>query len=392
MTEQGITRWSLIFAIWAAGLGVAAQYGKISIIFGRLPELYPSAGGSISFTVSLVGLMGIVFGLVAGMFVASFGFRRTIVCSLWVGAAMSALQAMHLPFAIFLTTRVIEGLSHLGVVVAAPVLIAQLSSNRDRGLAMTLWSTFFGVAFTLLAWFGLPLVASKGVLALFWLHAAIMAALALLLGLAMRDVPVPTRQERPALRTLLALHLPVYRSAWKVAPAAGWLFYTCCFVAVLTVIPPYIAAESRSFVLGAMPLASIAVSMTFGVQLLRRVAAVKVVQMGFLLCAASCLWLWAMPGYPLACIALAGAMGLVQGASFAAIPQLNESHVARAESSGVLAQAGNLGNTIGTPLMVLALGFSGFGGLMATLLVLFLCGFGVHFFLARQRQVQQTSQ
>ncbi|CUH87478.1 Major Facilitator Superfamily protein [Phaeobacter sp. CECT 5382] len=386
MTEQGKTRWPLVFAIWAAGLGVAAQYGKISIVFDRLAQLYPDAGASISFTVSLVGLMGIVFGLVAGMFVASFGFRRTIVCSLWVGAAMSALQAMHLPFAIFLATRVIEGLSHLGVVVAAPVLMAQLSSNRDRGLVMTLWSTFFGVAFTLLAWLGLPLVAAQGVLALFWIHAGVMAGLALLLGFALRDVPVPAREARPAFKSLPALHLPVYRSAWKVAPAAGWLFYTCCFVAILTVIPPYIAVESRGFVLGAMPLASIAVSMTVGVQLLRRVSAVTVVQMGFLFCAASVLWLWAMPGYPLACITLAGAMGLVQGASFAAIPQLNESAAARAESSGVLAQSGNLGNTIGTPLMVAALGVSGFGGLMATLLVLFLGGFGVHVFLAAQRR------
>ena len=386
MTEQGKTRWPLVFAIWAAGLGVAAQYGKISIVFDQLAQLYPDAGASISFTVSLVGLMGIVFGLVAGMFVASFGFRRTIVCSLWVGAAMSALQAMHLPFAIFLATRVIEGLSHLGVVVAAPVLMAQLSSNRDRGQVMTLWSTFFGVAFTLLAWLGLPLVAAQGVLALFWIHAGVMAGLALLLGFALRDVPVPAREARPALQSLPALHLPVYRSAWKVAPAAGWLFYTCCFVAILTVIPPYIAVESRGFVLGAMPLASIAVSMTVGVQLLRRVSAVTVVQMGFLFCAASVLWLWAMPGYPLACITLAGAMGLVQGASFAAIPQLNESAAARAESSGVLAQSGNLGNTIGTPLMVAALGVSGFGGLMATLLVLFLGGFGVHVFLAAQRR------
>ncbi|WP_338153229.1 MFS transporter [Pseudophaeobacter leonis] len=331
MADRMITRWPLVFAIWAAGLGVAAQYGKISIIFDRMAELYPTAGGALSFSVSLVGIVGIIFGLVAGLFVSSIGFRRTMVWCLWIGALMSALQALHLPFGLFLLTRLIEGLSHLGVVVAGPTLIAALSSNRDRGLAMTLWSTFFGVAFTLLAWIGLPLVNSLGLLSLFAVHALIMAGLALWLAQALRDVPVPARAPFPALAQLPALHMPIYRSPWKVAPAAGWLFYTCCFVSILTVIPPYIAADLRALVLGAMPLASIASSMTLGVFLMRHITAVTVVQLGFLLCACGVIWLWLMPGDPLACIAPAGAMGLVQGASFAAAPQLNEDDSARAQ-------------------------------------------------------------
>lgn len=381
-----MTRWPLVIAIWAAGLGVAAQYGKISVIFDRLPELYPAAGVSLSFAVSFVGIIGIAFGLVAGLFAASFGYRRSMVWALWAGAVLSALQALHLPFSLFLATRLIEGLSHLGVVVAGPTLIAALSSNRDRGLAMTLWSTFFGVAFTLLAWLGLPMVKHFGLLSLFALHAVIMAGLALWLGRALRDVPVPPRSELPKLRDLPSLHLPIYRSAWKVAPAAGWLFYTCCFVAILTVIPPYISDGMRGFVLGAMPLASIVSSMTLGVYLLRHLEAVKLVQLGFLLCAACVFWLWQVPGDALACIALAAAMGLVQGGSFAAIPQLNSSDHARSESSGVQAQAGNLGNTIGTPMMVLALGLAGFDGLMAVLFALFLGGFVVHRLLAHQRR------
>lgn len=380
------TRWPLIFAIWAAGLGVAAQYGKISVIFDRMGLLYPDAGASLGFTVSLVGIVGIFFGLVAGLFVSSVGYRRSLVWALWIGAGMSALQALHLPFGLFLLSRLIEGLSHLSVVVAGPTLIAALSSDRDRGLAMTLWSTFFGVAFTLLAWFGLPLVAGFGLLSLFAAHGLIMAGLALWLGRALRDVPVPPRAKLPALRDLPGLHLPVYRSPWKVAPAAGWLFYTCCFVSILTVIPPYIAAEQRGYVLGAMPLASIASSMFLGVFLLRHFAAVKVAQLGFVLSACGVLWLWLQPGDPLACLALAAAMGLVQGGSFAAVPQLNLKDEDRAQAGGVLAQAGNLGNTIGTPLMVLALGLAGFSGLMAVLLVLFLGGFLVHQGLAQMRR------
>lgn len=386
MTDGGNSRWGLILAVWAAGLGAAAQYGKISVIFARMGELYPQAGTALSFSVSLVGMLGILLGAVAGPYVAAFGYRRTLVWALAAGAAVSALQALHLPFGLFLATRVAEGLSHLGIVVAGPVLIAQLSSDRGRGLAMTLWSTFFAVAFTLLAWFGLPLVRAWGLLALFAAHAAVMAGLAVLLGLALRAVPVPPRAPLPRLAELPGLHLPIYRSPWIAAPAAGWLFYTCCFVAVLTVIPPYIADNARGLVLGMMPLASITVSMTLGVCLLRYVPGVRLAQLGFLACAAAALWLWAMPGAPLACIAMAGAMGLVQGGSFAAVPQLNETAVARAQASGAMAQMGNLGNTIGTPLMVLSLSAAGFGGMMAALLVLFLSGAAVHMLLAARRR------
>ena len=385
MEVQTITRWPLVVAVWAAGLGVAAQYGKISVIFDRMAELYPDVGAGISFSVSFVGIVGIILGLVAGLFVSSIGYRRSLVWALWLGAAMSALQALHLPYGLFLFSRLIEGLSHLGVVVAGPTLMAAISTPHHRGFVMSLWSTFFSVSFSLLIWFGLPLVARFGLVSLFVAHALVMAGLALWLSRAMRDVPVPPRQPFPALMALPRLHLPVYRSAWQVAPAAGWLFYTCCFVAILTVIPPYIPPEQRAAVLMAMPLASIATSMTLGGYLMRLMTAVKVAQVGFRRAAGGVIWLGSAPGDPLACLALSAALGLVQGGSFAAVPQLNESDEDRAQSNGAMAQAGNLGNSIGTPLMVLALSLAGVPGLIAVLLVLLLGGFLVHQILAWRR-------
>ena len=65
------TRWALILAIWAAGLGAAGQYGKISIVFDRMGELFPGAGSWLGFTVSMVGVIGIVFGILAGAIVAA---------------------------------------------------------------------------------------------------------------------------------------------------------------------------------------------------------------------------------------------------------------------------------------------------------------------------------
>ncbi|UWR70216.1 MFS transporter [Phaeobacter inhibens] len=383
--SQPQTRWGVVMIIWAAGLGAAAQYGKISVIFDQLEVLYPGAGSTLSLTVTMVGVLGILLGVVAGGFVASFGYRRSLVWALWIGAAMSALQALNLPYGLFLATRLIEGLSHLGIVVAAPTLIPQICSPRHRGTALSIWSTFFGVSFALLVWFGLPLVAGFGLLSLFGAHALVMAVLALVLGRVLKTVQVPPRLPLPKLADLPDLHLEIYRSAAKVAPAAGWLFYTTCFVALLTVLPPHLDPAVRVGVISAMPLVSIATSMTLGVWLLRRMAAVRVVQTGFLLAAGGAVWLLLMPGLPLACMALAVAFGLVQGASFASVPQLNVEAAEQAQSNGAMSQAGNMGNAIGTPLMVAAVAVGGYHGMMMLALVLFLGGFAVHAMLARRR-------
>ncbi|CUH81682.1 Major Facilitator Superfamily protein [Tritonibacter multivorans] len=385
------TLWGAVLAVWAAGLGAAAQYGKISVVFDRLPELYPEAGAGLSWTVSLAGVLGILLGVVAGLFVASFGFRRTLVWSLWLGAAMSLLQMLHLPFGLFLTTRLIEGLSHLGIVVAAPTLMAMLGTDDTRGLLLTIWSTFFGVSFALLSWFGLPFVASQGVLALFGLHGVIMAALAVVLGVALRNVPVPPRAPLPGLGAMPGLHLSIYRSPFKMAPAAGWLFYTCCFVAILTVLPPFVAEENRALVMGAMPLVSMGVSMTFGVALLRLMPAVRLVQLGCLLGAGAMMWLWAAEAGAVACIAVAAAFGLIQGASFASVPQLNADPSAQAEANGAMSQAGNAGNVIGTPLLVSMLAVGGFGGMALTVAVLLLSALLVHEVLAQLRRRAQRA-
>lgn len=378
------TAWPLVFALWGAGLGAAAQYGKFSITFDRLPAAYPEAGHALGFAVSLVGLLGIFLGVMAGLVAARVGFRRALLAALWVGAALSLFQAFMPPFPWLLASRVLEGISHLAIVVAAPTLIAQLCAPGDRGLALTLWGTFFGVAFALLAWAGLPLVDRAGLPGLFVAHGAYLAAFAVLLHRPLRGIAATT-SEPLALRALLRQHLVIYRSPAVAAPAAGWLFYTFCFVAVLTVLPPFLDPGIRALVMGAMPLVSIACSMTLGVVLLRVMPAVTVVEIGFLASALSMLWLWAVPGAPLACIALAAAMGLVQGASFAAVPQLNRGAAEQAQANGAMAQTGNLGNTLGTPVLVAIIGLFGYDGLPLALAAAFLCGLGIHLLLAMRR-------
>ena len=86
-----------------------------------------------------------------------------------------------------------------------------------------------------------------------------------------------------------------------------------------------------------------------------------------------------------ACLAVAASMGLIQGASFAAVPQLNKTAGTQAQANGGLAQAGNLGNTLGTPVMAVVIGSVGFVGLPFLAACAFAAGALAHLLLARRR-------
>lgn len=72
---------------------------------------------------------------------------------------------------------------------------------------------------------------------------------------------------------------------------------------------------------------------------------------------------------------LSAALGIVQGASFSSIPELNATPEDRARAAGAVAQLGNLGTTTGTP--VLAALIAGAGPMGLALAATGLCGLGI---------------
>ncbi len=378
--------WPLILVLWGAGLGAAAQYAKFAVLYDLLGGIYPDAGAALGWLVSLIGIVGIAFGAVAAMIVARLRFRRALLAALWLGAAVSLGQALLPPLPVMLGLRFVEGVSHLALVVAAPTLIAQIATDPQRGLALTLWGTFFGVAFAVMAWFGRPFAIAAGIPALFMAHGTYMAACALYLGARLRRLPPQDAAPPLSLASIAAVHRAIYASARISAPAVGWLFYTFCFVSILTVLPPYLDPAQRVLLIGAIPIVSIAVSMTLGVALLRRMSAVTVIMVGFAGSAVCRIWLMAVPAGVIACLTLAGVMGLIQGASFAAVPELNTDRTTQAQANGAMAQLGNLGNTLGTPVIAFALVGWGYPSMPLIAGVAFGLGLISHLFLAVLRR------
>ncbi|TGD45206.1 MFS transporter [Pseudotabrizicola sediminis] len=376
-----------VLAIWAAGLGAAAQFGKISVLFEALAEQYVGASPvALGLIVSIVGIVGLVFGTTAGMFVARIGPRRAIVAALAMGAAMSALQSLGLSYPVMIASRVIEGVSHLAIVVVGPTLIAGLAAERYRGLAMTLWSSFFGVTYAVLALAAPPLLVAYGAAGVYVAHALWMAGMALCLALVLPGDPAAPQG---AQRGVLAQHVAIYASPRLSAPAMGFFCYTFLYVAVLTLVPPDVPLAQRAFAAAGMPLISIALSLTLGVWLLGRMSAVRVVQGGYLAAVPGFVLLALFWGQGAGMVAgalwVAAALGIVQGASFAAIPELNATPEDRAQAAGAIAQLGNLGTTTGTPVLAALLIGAGPWGL--ALVAGFACamGIGLHAVQARRR-------
>jgi hypothetical protein len=111
-------------------------------------------------------------------------------------------------------------------------------------------------------------------------------------------------------------------------------------------------------------------------------------EVGFALSALAALALVAAPGHPGLCLLLAACLGLVQGAGFAAVPQLNDAAADRAAANGAMAQTGNIGNTLGTPLLLAVASLAGHAGMMIAAALVLAAGLAGQVLLARRRAAQ----
>lgn len=378
----------IVMAVFCAGMGAAAQFGKISILFDDISMVYAGHGAvAMGWMVSIVGLVGLIFGVVAGVVIGPLGLRRAMVAALLIAALASVAQSVLPPYPVMMALRVVEGASHLAIVVAGPVLMARAATPGTLGLVMALWGSFFGLSFAGLAAIAPGVVARFGIGAVFQGHAVWMLGCAAVLWLLL---PADPPQASNARGGWLARHGRIYASPRIAAPAMGFFCYTIAFVALLTLLPPEIPPAQRALVAFWMPLVAIIVSLTLGVVILRRLSAVQSVQLGYLLAAAAALALWAAwgqgPLMAVAALSLSGAYGLVQGASFAAIAELNPAPENRTMAAGALAQLGNLGTVTGTPLLAFLLAEGGRGAMLGFVLPFCLAGIAVHALQSHRRR------
>ncbi|MEM9714926.1 MAG: MFS transporter [Pseudomonadota bacterium] len=376
-------RLILICMLWLAGLGAAAQFAKIAVPFFVLRSTYPEAGDQIGWLLSIISLLGVIFGIVVGGIVARIGEKRILVGGLALGAAISLSQATVPSFTLMLASRLIEGISHLAIVVAAPTLIAQLSGDRLRPFAMSFWSTFFGVAFALYAWVILPILPSGELAPILTSHGVYMGAVAILIAVL---IPSSTTHSEARPINMLATHLRAYRSPFIAAPAMGWLFYTLTFVSLIALIPERLPEGQAVWATGLMPVMSIATSMIFVPLIAARLSSVNAIYAGFAIGAALIPFAILIDIRALVAVLFFGVIGLVQGGSFAAVPELNKRPEDQALAYGFMAQTGNIGNLLGTPILLWVISLGGDIAKYGTITALYLTAIAAHLALAMARR------
>lgn len=360
--ERVQTHWAMVLLLWTTGLLVAAQFAKLTLTLDALQAVYPAA--PVAMAVSGVAVVGVLGGAMAGFVVAHFGVRRSVLWACALSAGLSILQAVPMPFAVFMALRIAEGVGHLLFVVALPTMMAALARPHDKSVVMGLWGTFFGVGYAVLAVIVPPVLAWGGVAAVYAGHGLLLATVFPVLWAALPRV-MAARSDIP---DPVAIHRAIYANPRLAAAGVGHGIYTSLFIALVAFLPAALGAAWLTLLL---PVANLVGTFAAGF-LARRLAAPRLVVAGFAL---SGVLFVAVAVTGLASIALLAffATGVTAGGNFAAVPALNAAPKDQALANGAMAQLGNIGTFIGTPLFAVVAGsLWGITGLSVAI-----CVFGV---------------
>ena len=384
---QQRTNWLQIAILWIAGIAAAMQFAKVSVAFDALTAIYGANPALVGLTLSIVGMVGLIFGVSAGVLSGHIGYRRVLVAGLVIGAVSSAIQALLPPMSVMIASRIVEGISHLGIVVTAPTMMASVSSESHRSIIMGLWGTFFGVAFALVAWLGIPIVVQHGVGGLFLAHGMLMAGLAAVVLVVFKWPDTSNDGDLAALPKLqLALfireNLKVYAKARTSMPGLIFLFHTSMFIALLTFLPRLTGDPSdTAFLLIVLPLVGITGAFCAGAIAQYLLSPVYLAILAYGAVGAAIVivhWtIGAGVGFVSASMILIFVAGIVPGAVFAMIPFLSRHPSEQALANGAVVQLGNIGSTTGPPVFAAIIGASGSLGLMVAIIILSICGIGV---------------
>ena len=266
----------LVLFLWLSGIVAGMQFAKFSSAIGLMQGdlgIDPLFGGWL---LSSLGLIGILFGITSGVIVSRFSPIKMVVVFLWWAAAASLLQTMFSQPGVLLTLRVLEGFSQLFLVSAAPTALLRVTPKGYQAPVMTLWGTFFGMAFLAMNLAQGPLIALGGWQAIFYAHGIFAAFVALVLSLFLKTAG----SENPAQPgdgqgklSLINQHKAAYRETGSLLPGLLFFCHTLIYLVFLTYIPLWFHQNhpeevlKGGFLLVSLPLFSLAGTLLSGVLL-----------------------------------------------------------------------------------------------------------------------------
>jgi len=347
------TNWFIVIMLWLAGIAAAMQFAKFSFAFDFLRNQYNVSPFWMGLSLSVVGLIGLIFGITISIYISKIGQNKILLISLLLGVIISFIQALNPIFPIVFISRILEGVSHLGIVVTAPIIMILLSSEKNHSIVMGLWSSFFGIAFSVTAWAGKPIMELFSVSGLFLIHAVLLFVIFLILFFSIRKIDIPHNENNKI--SFLAAHIKVYSNWRTVSPGTLFFFHTFMYIALFTFLPRLSENENtKNLLLVVLPLISIIGTMIAGVisQYFVSPAKLSVVAYISLLVLIFVVKLSFNNNtfFVAASMVLILFSGIIQGSVFSLIPNISLTTEEQTNANGAVAQLGNLGSTLGPPI------------------------------------------
>ena len=354
------TGWGVVAIALAAGLIAAAHVGELP---PALPAIRAELGLDLISAAYLASLFSVT-GMLVAVFIGVLADRADHWRLAVAGLTLMALSGFAGSFAgsgsQLLASRFLEGIGFLAVVVAAPSLIAETATGRDRQMALGLWPGYMpgGVSIAILP---APLLLAAGGWRGLWMAlAAVSAGFAALMLIAGRT---PSRIRTSANR---GTGWTSFRAA--LAHPGPWLIAGCFALygaqlyAIITWMPTLMIEGRGISPASAASLTALAVminglsNIAGGWLLHRGVASWAIIDSAGVAMAFAAIAVFSpLPDLVryIAAIALCGAGGLVASASFAAAPQFARSPGEISTINGLLVQASNLAQFAG-PIAIAA--------------------------------------
>ena len=375
------THWPRIALLWLCGLAAAMQFAKVSLGFDGLLDFYGITPVQLGWSLSIVGMSGLLFGVTAGLFAHAVGFRRLLLMGLGLGAVLSLLQTLMLPYPLFFITRLLEGVSHLIIIVIAPILITANSAPQHRSITIDLWSTFFGAAFALTSLCAPSIMAHFGVHGMLLAQAMFISMMWLLVWLTLQtDEQEQGVRHLPKISTLFRQNIEVYQQVKAILPGLSFMCYTATSVSLMTFIPKF-AGDDRVWLTPLLPVLSIMGTFSAGWLAQSLIPPFRLLGCAFFgVAVAGAVFFMGVQvgiGVPAFALVLMFVGGMSGGASFALIPYLSHDKWFQVRANGALAQLANVGSTIGPPLFAGAVSGFGVQGLAFPLMCFALLGVAV---------------
>ena len=304
---------------------------------------------------SFFALVAALAGLAAGLAAARLGVRRALLGGAAVlgAAGFAAAAAPSLPW--LYAARVLEGLAYLAVTVAAPTLLAARVAERDRNLALAMWSTFMPAGITL-GMLAAPLVEQLGWRGV-WAGAAaaVWAAAAAVLLLVPRPAGPDERAGEPLGTALAAL----FRARRPLLVAVCFGAYALVYFGIAGFLPAFLV-EAHGVPLGLAGMVGAAAAIA---NLCGNLAAARLMRAGIaparivrsigvamaVLAAAS--FALPLPAWGVIAVAVvaSGIGGSVPASLFALVPRSVPLPALTGPAMGLVIQCNNLGQLIGPP-------------------------------------------